>query len=92
MTTIKIISGAPEVEVPGIGIVETNVPITVTPEQEASFELATGKSLADSHTEGRFEVNSLVGVNSPVGKVTEPPAAPPVEVPLHDDDKDGGEE
>jgi len=86
MTTIKIISGSPEVEVPGIGIVETNVPVTVTPEQTAAFELATGRSLADSHTEGRFEVNS------PVGKVSEPPMATPVEVPQDDNEKDGGEE
>lgn len=80
-TTIKIVSGAPEVELPGIGIVETNVPVTITDEQEVAFKLLTGTTLAAAG----------FATSSPVGIVSKPPVQP-VQSTTNDDDNLGGEE
>lgn len=53
---LKVIANSPQVEVPGLGLVESNTWTDVSEEAQAKFLQVSGKTLEDAHVDGRFEV------------------------------------
>ena len=55
MKKVKVTSGAPQVAVPGLGVLETGTWVEISKAQEATYERVTGKSLLESRAKN-FEV------------------------------------
>ncbi len=80
------------VEVMGLGLIEPNTWVEVTPEQEAAFEALQGKTLEESDLETQAGSSSSSTTVTRVTRATTPPVEETQETPAEDDNDEGGEE
>jgi len=82
---VKVASNNPgKMDVPGLGLIESDTWVEVTTEQEAAFEALKGMSLLEAHRPGTFDVKSS---SSKKETVVSTPASTPKVAPK----EEGGE-